>query len=90
VPRGADSIAHANLDPSFNVRLIENLVRDQHDQYGSTIVLVTHNIFQARRLATRVAFVLDSELIEVAPVEAFFNRPHDQRAAAFVSAELIY
>jgi tungstate transport system ATP-binding protein len=79
----------ANLDP-FNVRLIESLVREQHDQYGSTIVLVTHNIFQARRLATCVAFVLDSELIEAAPVEAFFTRPHDERTAAFISGELIY
>jgi tungstate transport system ATP-binding protein len=79
----------ANLDP-HNVRLIENLVREQHDQYGATIVLVTHNIFQARRLATRVAFVLDSELIETAPVDAFFNRPHDWRTAAFISGDLVY
>ena len=79
----------ANLDP-YNVRLIESLVREQHDQYGATIVLVTHNIFQARRLATRVAFVLDSELIETAPADAFFNRPHDQRTAAFISGDLVY
>ncbi|HVO68653.1 MAG TPA: ATP-binding cassette domain-containing protein [Aggregatilineaceae bacterium] len=79
----------ANLDP-FNVRLIENLVREQHDLYGSTIVLVTHNIFQARRLATRIAFLLDGQLIETASAEAFFATPQDQRTAAFVSGELIY
>jgi tungstate transport system ATP-binding protein len=79
----------ANLDP-FNVRLIENLVREQHDLYGTTIALVTHNIFQARRLATRIAFLLDGELIEAASAEAFFAAPQDQRTAAFISGELIY
>jgi len=79
----------ANLDP-YNVRLIESLVREQHDLFGTTVVLVTHNIFQARRLATRVAFLLEGELIEVAPVEAFFNTPRDRRTAAFLSGELVY
>ncbi len=79
----------ANLDPA-NVRLIENLVREQHDTFGTTIVLVTHNIFQARRLATRVALVLDGELIEVAPAADFFNAPADPRTAAFLSGDFVY
>jgi tungstate transport system ATP-binding protein len=81
--------ATANLDPA-NVRIIEDLVREQHEQAGTTIVLVTHNVFQARRLAMRVAFILEGELIEVAPVEAFFSAPRDPRSAAFVSGELVY
>ena len=40
----------ANLDPA-NVRLLEDLFREQHERYGTTMVLVTHNVFQARRLA---------------------------------------
>ncbi len=79
----------ANLDPA-NVRLIEGLVRDQHVQAGTTTVIVTHNIFQARRLATRVLFLLSGELVEDAPVEAFFNAPSDPRTAAFVSGDLVY
>ncbi len=42
----------ANLDP-YNVSLIEDIVRVRNVEHGTTIVLVTHNIFQARRLAHR-------------------------------------
>jgi len=79
----------ANLDP-YNVRLIESLIREQHNEYGATVVLVTHNVFQARRLSTRVGLLLDGELIEVAPTETFFNHPQDARTAAFVSGDLVY
>jgi len=79
----------ANLDP-YNVRLIEGLIRDQHDAHGATVVLVTHNVFQAQRLATRVALLLDSALVEVAPTGTFFNSPRDPRTAAFVSGEYVY
>ena len=79
----------ANLDP-YNVRIIEDLIREQHEHYNTTIILVTHNIFQAQRLATRVALVLDGELVEVAPTEAFVESPRDPRTAAFVSGDLVY
>jgi tungstate transport system ATP-binding protein len=79
----------ANLDPA-NVRLIEKLVREQHTRYGTTIVLITHNIFQARRLATRVALLLEGKLVECAPTEAFFNTPQDPRTADFISGDLVY
>ncbi|RPJ01975.1 MAG: phosphate ABC transporter ATP-binding protein [Chloroflexi bacterium] len=79
----------ANLDP-YNVRLIEDLVREQNLQAGTSIILVTHNIFQARRLATRVALLLDGQLIEVAPSETFFSHAADPRTAAFISGDLVY
>jgi tungstate transport system ATP-binding protein len=79
----------ANLDPA-NVRLIENLAREQHDQYGTTVILVTHNIFQARRLATRIGFLFQGELVEVAPADCFFATPQDPRTAAFISGDLVY
>ena len=79
----------ANLDPA-NVRLIETLVREQNEQRGTTIAIVTHNIFQARRLATRVALLINGELVELAPTETFFDAPADPRTAAFLSGEFIY
>ena len=79
----------ANLDP-YNVRLIEGLVAEQHARHGTTVVLVTHNVFQARRLATRVALLLEGEVVEVAPTEEFFTAPRDPRTAAFVSGDLVY
>jgi tungstate transport system ATP-binding protein len=79
----------ANLDPA-NVRLIETLIREQRERAGTTVVLVTHNVFQARRLATRVALLLDGELVETAPAQVFFTAPQDPRTAAFMSGDLVY
>ncbi len=79
----------ANLD-RYNVSTIEALIRDQHARQGTTIILITHNIFQARRLATRMALLLDGELVEVGPTETLCERPQDPRTAAFVSGDLVY
>ena len=79
----------ANLDP-YNVRLIEEAIRRANEEWGSTVVLVTHNVFQARRLAHRVAFLLEGKLVEVSPTEDFFDSPSDPRTAAFVRGEMVY
>jgi len=79
----------ANLDP-YNVRLIEDIIRRVNREQGTTLVLVTHNVFQARRLAHRVAFLLEGRLVEVAPSDKFFNSPSDPRTAAFVKGEMVY
>ena len=79
----------ANLDP-YNVGLIEEIVRTQNGEQGTTLVLVTHNIFQARRLAQRVALMLAGRLIEVADVDKFFQDPDDPRTRAFVRGDIVY
>ena len=79
----------ANLDP-YNVGLIEGIVQAINREYGTTIVLVTHNIFQARRLAHRVGLLLDGHLIEADERERFFEQPQDARTAAFVRGEMVY
>ncbi len=79
----------ANLDP-YNVKLIEGVVRKLNARDGTTIVIVTHNIFQARRLAQRAAFLLDGDLIEVSDATTFFESPQDERTAAFVSGDMAY
>lgn len=79
----------ANLDPA-NVALIEGIVRRVNEERGTTIVLVTHNVFQARRLAHRVALLLDGQVVEVGPTRTFFEAPQDPRTAAFVRGDMIY
>ncbi len=79
----------ANLDP-YNVNLIETIVREQHRVRGTTMVLVTHNVFQARRMASRVGLLLNGRLVEVAPTAEFFESPRDPRTAAFVNGEMVY
>ena len=75
-----------NLDP-YNVGLIEEIIRG-HGR--TTVILVTHNPFQAKRLADRVGLLLGGRLIELLPTVDFFNAPTDQRTRAFVNGEMIY
>lgn len=79
----------ANLDP-YNVGLIEQIVREENAQRGMTVVLVTHNIFQARRLAHRTGLLLNGELIEVGETNGFFTQPQRAETGAFVRGELVY
>lgn len=79
----------ANLDP-YNVGLIEQIVAQLNREYGTTIVLVTHNVYQARRLARRILFLLDGREIEVTDTHTFFESPRDARTGAFVRGEMVY
>lgn len=79
----------ANLDP-YNVGMIEQTVRRINQERGATVVLVTHNVFQARRLAHRAGLMLDGQLVELGPVPGFFDAPSDPRTAAFVRGEMVY
>ncbi|MFV1857771.1 MAG: phosphate ABC transporter ATP-binding protein [Anaerolineales bacterium] len=79
----------ANLDP-HNVSLIERVIAEQNVAHGTTIVLVTHNIFQARRMAHRCGLLLEGKLVEVTNVETFFSSPQDARTSAFVGGKMVY
>ncbi len=79
----------ANLDP-YNVALIEDIARRLNQESGTTLVLVTHNVFQARRLSQRVAFLFEGAIIEVADKERFFAAPQDRRTASFVRGDMVY
>jgi tungstate transport system ATP-binding protein len=79
----------AHLDPA-SVALIEDRLRRLRQEHGRTVIVATHNIFQARRLADSVALVLDGRLVELAPTEQFFTAPKDPRTGAFTRGEMIY
>lgn len=82
----------AHLDP-YNVGAIETIIRELSGAGpagGVTIVLVTHNVFQARRLAGRTGLLLNGKLVEVAETRQFFTDPRDPRTAAFARGEMIY
>ena len=79
----------ANLDP-YNIKLIEEIVRRTNEEDGTTVVVVTHNVFQARRLADRVGLLLAGKLVEVAETERFFTEPQCAETDAFVRGDMIY
>jgi len=77
-----------NLDP-YNIRLIEDIVRAENAERGTTIVLVTHDIFQARRLAQRTGLMIAGRILELAETSAFFADPRQPQTAAFLRGDLV-
>jgi len=79
----------ANLDPA-NVALIERAIIEIVKSEETTVIIATHNMFQAERLADRVGFFLNGELVEIAETDQIFNYPKNDRTRAFVRGEMIY
>jgi len=52
-----------------------------------TIVIVTHNMQQAGRVADRTAFMLDGRLVEVGPTKDIFTKPTDPRTEEYVTGK---
>jgi tungstate transport system ATP-binding protein len=75
------------LDPAATTA-IEKLLRRVHSE-GVPVVLITHDLGQARRLADEVAFLHHGRLIERAQSAAFFERPASAEAQAFVRGEIV-
>ena len=76
----------ANLDPGAT-REVERIVEQIHAS-GTKIVMTTHNLGQARRLADEILFMSSGRLADHAPVERFFAQPSTEEAAAFIKGEL--
>ena len=76
----------ASLDPSA-AREIESIIR-AFDAAGTKIVMATHNLGQARRLADEVIYLHQGRVLERTPVAEFFSRPATAEAAAFIKGEL--
>jgi len=79
----------ANLDP-YNVLLIEQIIQRLNREFGITIILVTHNLFQAKRLAGRVAFLLEGMIIEINDTALLFQNPQDPRTRSFLLGDMVY
>ena len=76
----------ANLDPTA-VKEVEAIIRSIHEA-GTKVVMTTHNLGQARRLADEILFIHQGRLAERAPVERFFAQPASAEASAFIKGEL--
>ena len=70
------------LDP-ISTSKIEELVMELKDRY--TIVMVTHNMQQAVRVADKTAFFLLGEVVEYGETEQMFSRPRDKRTEDYIT-----
>lgn len=77
----------ANLDPASGM-LIERLIDEAHAG-GTKIVLVTHDIGQARRLADEIVFLNRGRLIEQSPAAGFFADPSAREARDFLAGRIV-
>jgi phosphate transport system ATP-binding protein len=74
----------SSLDPIATLR-IEELIAELKQRV--TIVIVTHNMQQAARVADRTAFMLDGHLVECGPTDEIFTTPGDQRTEEYVTGK---
>jgi tungstate transport system ATP-binding protein len=77
----------ASLDPAAT-RGVERLVQSIHDA-GTKIVMTTHDLGQAKRLADEVLFLHRGRLVEACPAAEFFGGPQSELAGAFLRGELL-
>jgi tungstate transport system ATP-binding protein len=78
----------SNLDPS-SVQIIEDIIRASYDRYGMTILVITHNLFQAKRLAQDALFMMDGEIIEQGNIPRIFTESNDPRTRSFLDGTMV-
>src|SRR5215469_2646658 len=69
------------LDPGSTQR-IEELIEKIKTEY--TVIIVTHNMQQATRVADDTVFMLDGQVVEAGSTDAIFNHPTDERTSDYV------
>ncbi|MHB8659940.1 MAG: phosphate ABC transporter ATP-binding protein PstB [Solirubrobacteraceae bacterium] len=72
------------LDPVATLT-IEELIDELKERF--TIVIVTHNMQQAGRVANSTAFMLDGQLVEHGPTQEIFTKPKDERTERYVTGK---
>jgi tungstate transport system ATP-binding protein len=77
----------ASLDPASS-REVERIIGEFADT-GTRILMTTHNLGQARRLAEEIIYIDEGRVLEQAPAAEFFGQPRNARAAAFIKEELL-
>jgi tungstate transport system ATP-binding protein len=76
----------ASLDPSATEQ-VERIIREVRTE-GAKVLMTTHNLGQATRLADDIIFLAEGRVQEHAPAQRFFARPQSSAARAFLQGEL--
>ena len=76
----------ANLDPAAT-QFVEEIVEEIHGG-GTKIIMTTHDLSQARRLADEVVFMHQGRMTEHTPADQFFETPASAEAQAYLNGEL--
>ena len=76
----------ASLDPSATEQ-VERIIREIRTD-GAKVLMTTHNLGQATRLADDIIFIAEGRVQEHVPAQRFFARPQSPAARAFMQGEL--
>jgi len=79
----------SNID-SASAAEIEKHIRLINREQGVTVVMVTHNLFQARRLADEILFLSEGRIVEAGSAKEMFENPRDARTAAFLRGDTVF
>jgi len=77
----------ASLDPDSTLAIEELLIDAQ--RHGIKIIVVTHNVGQARRLAREIIFLHHGRIVEHQAAKSFFDQPNSETARAFLAGGLV-
>lgn len=78
----------ASLDPSAT-KSVEDIIASIADT-GVKVVMATHDLGQARRLAGEIVFLAKGRLVEKAPAREFFSAPSTEEARRFLAGDLVF
>jgi tungstate transport system ATP-binding protein len=78
----------ANLDPN-NATMIERAIASRKKE-DEIIIVATHNLAQARRLADEIIHIYNGRIVERSSPDEFFNNPHSEITRKFINGELEY
>jgi len=78
----------ANLDP-LSAAKIEELITSIIHQYGTTIIMATHDMSQGQRLANRIGVLINGEILQTGDPREVFTSPTSREVAEFVSIDNI-
>ena len=78
----------ANIDPG-SVLVMEENIKKFYEENGSTVIMITHNLQQSKRLCADVAFMNEGEIIEMDSVDNIFDNSKNTLTKRFIAGEII-
>lgn len=77
----------ANIDPS-SIAVMEKMIRKVNQEDHTTVLIITHNLAQAKRLCKEVAFLYKGQMLEAGLVKEVISQPKNPIIKAFIQEEL--
>jgi tungstate transport system ATP-binding protein len=78
----------ANIDPS-SIAVMEKMIKKINEEEGTTVIIVTHNLQQARRLCKEIAFMYRGKIKEKGDARRILYHAQEPETSAFIQGELL-